>query len=305
MRILIAGGSGFLGRALAGRLAQDGHEVVVLSRDVQATQETLPPGVQAARWDARTSAGWAYLADGAGAIINLAGENIGAQRWSGERKKRILVSRLEAGAAIVAAIERARRKPEVLVQQSGVGYYGDRGDDLLTESEPPQGAAFESQVTVEWERSTQSVESLGVRRPVLRTAVVIERGSPALERMALPIRLFAGGPVGRGTQGFTWIHRDDWVEAVRFVLGDPRVAGPINVAAPQPVTLEEFGRALARVLGRPYWMPTPELLVRLVFGEMGDVVLQGRKVIPARLEEWGFKFRYPTVDKALRAIYGR
>ncbi len=303
MRILITGGTGFLGRRLSGRLAQDGHDVIVLTRDALGAQEGLPPGVQAARWDAQSSAGWAYLADGAGAIINLAGENIAAGRWTGERKKRILASRLQAGTAVIEAIDKARRKPAVLIQASAVGYYGNRGDDLLNESEPA-GNGFEARVCVEWEASTQPVEAMGLRRPIVRTGVALDRGGGALPRMATPFMFFAGGPVGSGHQGLSWIHRDDWVEAVRFLLLDERAHGPVNLTAPTPVTMDEFGRALAHCLGRPYWASVPPAALRLMFGEMADVLLEGRKAIPARLQEWGFKFQFPTIEQALAAIYG-
>ncbi len=304
MRIIITGGSGFLGRALAARLAQDGHEVIVLSRDPDAHRAHLPPGVEVARWDGRSSTGWAYLADGAGAIINLAGENISGGRWTGGRRERILTSRLQAGQAVVEAIDKARRKPAVLVQASATGYYGNYGDELLTESAPPKGDIFESRVCIEWEASTAPVETLGLRRPILRTGVAFAREGGALPLMVMPFRFFVGGPLGDGRQGLSWIHRDDWVEAVRFILMDERARGAINVTAPQPVSMEEFGRTVARCLNRPYALPVPPVAIRLALGEAGDVVLGGRKAVPARLEEWGFQFRYPTVDKAVQAIYG-
>jgi len=304
MRILITGGSGFLGRPLAARLAQDGHEVVILSRSSSAHGVSLPQGVTVARWDGRSSAGWAQLADGAGAMVNLAGESIAGGRWTGRRRERILASRLQAGQAVVEAIEKAQHKPTVLVQASATGYYGNYGDELLAETAPPKGDIFESRVCIEWEASTLAVEAMGVRRAVIRSGVVFAREGGALSTMVLPFRLFAGGPLGDGRQGLSWIHRDDWVEAVRFILMDERAHGPINVTAPQPVAMEEFGRAAARALNRPYGVPAPAFAIRLALGEAGDVVLGGRKAVPARLEEWGFQFQYPTVQKALRAIYG-
>lgn len=304
MRILFTGGSGFLGRPLAARLAQDGHEVVVLSRSASAHGASLPQGVTVTRWDARSSAGWAQLVDGAGAIVNLAGESIAGGRWTGKRRERILTSRLQAGQAVVEAVEKAQHKPAVLIQASATGYYGNYGDEQLAETALPKGDIFESRVCIEWEASTAAVETMGVRRAVIRSGVVFAREGGALSLMVLPFRLFAGGPLGDGRQGLSWIHREDWVEAVRFILVDERARGPINVTAPQPVAMEEFGRAAARVLNRPYGLPAPAFAIRLALGEAGDVVLGGRKAVPARLEEWGFKFQYPTVQKALWAIYG-
>lgn len=304
MRIVITGGTGFLGKALAARLAQDGHEVIALSRNPDVKRVDTPPGVAVTRWDGRSSAGWAQLADGAGAIVNLAGESIAGGRWTARRRERILTSRLQAGQAVVEAVARAQHKPAVLVQASATGYYGNYGDELLAETAPPKGDIFESRVCIEWEASTAAVETMGVRRAVIRSGVVFAREGGALSLMVLPFRLFAGGPLGDGRQGLSWIHRDDWVEAVRFILTDERARGPINVTAPQPVAMEEFGRAAARALNRPYGLPAPAFAIRFALGEAGDVVLGGRKAVPARLEEWGFKFRYPSVQTALRVIYG-
>ncbi|WP_322798575.1 TIGR01777 family oxidoreductase [Thermoflexus sp.] len=301
MRVLIPGGTGFLGRALAGRLQEAGYEVIVLSR--QPERARLPPGVQAVRWDGRTAAGWASLADGAFAIINLAGESIG-QRWTEAVKRRIRESRLQASQAVVEAIAAASTKPQVLLQSSAVGYYGPRGDEQLTEEDPP-GTDFLARLAVEWEASTQPVEAMGVRRVILRTGVVLERDGGALAQMLLPFRLFLGGPLGDGRQGFSWIHRADWVEAVKFLMEHPEARGPYNLTAPQPVRNAEFARTLGRVLGRPSWLPVPAFALRLAFGEGADFLLTGQFVRPRRLLEAGFRFRYPDLESALRAILQR
>ncbi|MCS7251989.1 MAG: TIGR01777 family oxidoreductase [Anaerolineae bacterium] len=298
MRVLIPGGTGFLGRALAGRLQEAGYEVVVLSR--QPERARLPPGVRAVRWDGRTAAGWAPLADGAFAIINLAGESIG-QRWTETVKRRIRESRLLASQAVVEAIAAAGTKPQVLLQSSAVGYYGPRGDQPLTEDDPP-GTDFLARLGVEWEAITQPVEAMGVRRVILRTGVVLERDGGALAQMLLPFRLFLGGPLGDGRQGFSWIHRLDWVEAVKFLMEHSEARGPYNLTAPQPVCNAEFARTLGRVLGRPSWLPVPAFALRLAFGEGADFLLTGQLVLPRRLLEAGFQFRYPDLESALRAI---
>lgn len=301
MRVLITGGTGFLGRALARRLAEAGYEVFVLSR--RPERATLPPGVQAARWDGRSATGWGPLADGAFALINLAGESIG-QRWTEAAKRRIRESRLNAGRAVVEAVAAARAKPQVLLQASAVGYYGPRGEERLTEEDPP-GSDFLARLAVDWEASTQPVEAMGVRRVILRTGLVLERDGGALARLLLPFRLFVGGPLGDGRQGWSWIHRADWVEAVRFLMERPDARGPYNLTAPQPVSNAEFSRTLGRVLGRPAWLPVPAFALRLVFGEGADFLLTGQFVLPRRLLEAGFTFRYPDLESALRAILGR
>ncbi len=301
MRVLITGGTGFLGQALAGRLQEAGYEVIVLSR--QPERARLPPGMQAVRWDGRASTGWAHLADGAFALINLAGESIG-QRWTEAIKRRIRESRLNAGHAVVAAVAAARTKPQVLLQASAVGYYGPRGDERLTEDDPP-GNDFLARLAVDWEASTQPVEAMGVRRIILRTGLVLEQEGGALARLLLPFRLFVGGPLGSGRQGWSWIHRADWVEAVKFLMERPDARGPYNLTAPQPVSNAEFSRVLGRVLGRPSWLPVPALALRLMFGEGADFLLTGQFVLPKRLLEAGFAFRYPDLESALRGILAR
>ncbi len=298
MRVLITGGTGFLGRALTKRLREAGYEVIVLSRRPERAR--LPPGVQAVRWDGRTATGWAALADGAFALINLAGESIG-QRWTAAARQRIRESRLNAGRAVVEAVAAASMKPQVLLQASAVGYYGPHGDERLTEEDPP-GNDFLARLAVDWEASTQPVEAMGVRRVILRTGLVLERDGGALARLLLPFRLFVGGPLGDGRQGWSWIHRADWVEAVKFLMECPDARGPYNLTAPQPVSNAEFSRVLGRVLGRPSWLPVPAFALRLAFGEGAAFLLTGQFVLPRRLLEAGFVFRYPDLESALRAI---
>jgi uncharacterized protein (TIGR01777 family) len=311
MRIIITGGTGFLGRPLAARLAQDGHEVVVLTRDAQKAQAMLPAGVQAVAWDGRTTDGWGQLVDGAGAVVNLAGASIGGEtilanfteRWTAARKQAILQSRLNAGAAVVAAIAAAQHKPAVLLQSSASGYYGKRGDEPLDESAAPANPCFESEVCAQWEQSTAAVDALGVRRVIVRTGVVIDRGGGAFAPMLLPYQLFTGGPLGSGRQVLPWIHRDDWVSAMLFLMNDARASGPVNVCAPQPLSLDEFGRAIGRAIHRPHWLPVPAFALRLLLGEKADILLEGRRAVPAKLQAWGFQFKYPTADQALQAMF--
>lgn len=303
MRVLITGGTGLIGRVLAVYLVGEGHEVVVLSRAPRRTTN-LPSNVKMVRWDARTPSGWGHLADGADAIVNLAGENIGAGRWTAERKRRIHESRINAGRAVVQAVEDAKQKPRVVVQASAVGYYGPRGDEVVTEDTPP-GDDFLAQVCVEWEASTAPVEAMGVRRVVIRTGVVLSMEGGALPRLSLPFKLFAGGSLGGGRQWFPWIHITDEVAAIRFLMAHEEARGPFNLTAPHPLTNAAFSQVLGRVLRRPAWLPTPAVVLRLLFGEMATILLEGQRAVPRRLLEAGFTFRFPEAEAALRDLFHR
>jgi len=300
VRVIITGGSGLIGRALAAQLAHDGHEVIVLSRAPERITP-LPLAVRATQWDARTANGWEDLADGADAIVNLAGENLAAGRWTAERKRRIRESRINAGHAVVQAVEAARQKPRVVVQASAVGYYGPRGDEEVTE-EASAGDDFLAQVCMAWEESTRPVEAMGVRRVIIRTGVVLSAAGGALPRMVLPFKLFVGGPLGNGRQWFPWIHITDQVSAIRFLIEQEGARGPFNLTAPHPLTNGEFCRILGRVLRRPAIMPTPAFALRLLFGEMATVLLDGQRAVPKRLLDMGFSFRFPEAEAALRDL---
>ncbi len=300
MRVLITGGSGLIGRALAANLARDGNEVIILSRRPERIIG-LPTGVSAKRWDGHTTEGWSSLVDGIDAIINLAGENISSGRWTKERKSSILESRLNAGRAIVQAVEAADHKPRVAVQASGIGYYGPYGDEEITEETPP-GQDFLSRLAVDWEASTAPLERLGIRRVVIRTGVVLTTAGGALPRMLLPFRFFAGGRLGSGQQWFPWIHLADEVGAIRFLIENKTANGPFNLTAPASLTNAKFSRFLGQQLRRPAFMPTPGFTLRLLFGEMVTVILDGQRAVPRRLQELGFTFQFPEVSSALRDL---
>ena len=300
MRTIITGGSGLIGRALAVELAAAEHEVIILSR-APGRVSGLPAGARAVGWDGRSAEGWQDLADGAAAIVNLAGESIAAGRWTAARKRRIAESRRQAGAAVVQAVAGAATKPQVLIQASAVGYYGPRGDETITE-DAAAGADFLAQVCVPWEASTEPVERLGVRRVVIRTGIVLSRDGGALPRMMLPFRLFAGGPLGSGRQGFPWIHNADEVSAIRWLIEREDASGPFNLAAPETLTNAEFSRVLGRVMRRPSFMPTPGFALRLVLGELATLLLDGQRQVPRRLLDLGFTFRFPTAEAALRDL---
>lgn len=300
MRTIITGGSGLIGRALAAELATAEHEVILLSR-TPGRVGGLPAGVRAVGWDGRTAEGWQDLADGATAIVNLAGESIAAGRWTAARKQRIADSRHQAGAAVVQAVAGATTSPQVIIQASAVGYYGPRGDETITEDSAP-GDDFLAQVSVPWETSTEEVERLGVRRAIIRTGIVLSRDGGALPQMMLPFRLFAGGPLGSGRQGFPWIHLADEVSVIRWLIEREAASGPFNLAAPETLTNAEFGRVLGRVMRRPSFMPTPGFALRLVLGELSTLLLDGQRQVPQRLLDLGFTFRFPTAEAALRDL---
>ncbi len=305
MRVIIAGGTGLVGQALATDWAKDGHQVHILTRTPSGRQ-TPAPGIHFAQWNGRTAAGWGHLVDGADAIVNLAGETLGGtnlgqiffQRWSKSKKQRILDSRVNAGRAVVEAIRTARKKPGALLQMSAVGLFGPRTDHSLDEN-ASAGMDFLSQVCVEWEHSTEAVEAMGVRRIVVRTGLVLSLRGGLFPVILLPFRLFVGGPLGNGRQGFSWVHADDHRRALRFLIDNPQARGVYNLTAPEPVSSAELGRQVAHALHRPYWFPTPAFALKLVLGEKATLVLDGQRVLPRRLLEAGFEFRHPTLGSAL------
>lgn len=302
-RVILTGGTGLLGRALARRLAASGRDVVLLSRSAAASSSSpaLPPGIRLARWDGRSAEGWVDLASGAAAIVNLAGESIAGGRWSRARKSRIVSSRQQAAAGVLAAIARAKQPPRVLVQASAIGFYGDRGDELLPE-EAGAGGGFLGETARSWEAASSAAESFGVRRVVARTGIVLAREGGAFPKMALPFRLGAGATLGSGRQWMSWIHLADESAALEFLIDDPRARGAINLAAPAPVTQAAFARALAATLHRPLFARAPAFVLRAVLGEMAELVLASQRVVPRRLAELGFRFRFPTVESALAEL---
>jgi hypothetical protein len=301
VRFLITGGSGFLGSALASRLLRDGHEVVVLTRDGGAA--SVVTGARALPWDGRSAGTWWREADGCEAIVHLAGENIGGGRWTRSRKERIRASRLESGAALVEAIGHMRRRPSVLVQSSGVGYYGEGGAEVLTES-APVGGDFLGRLAAQWETSTAAVEGLGVRRAMARTGLVLAAHGGALPRMALPFRAFVGGRLAGGNQWLPWIHLEDEVQALRFLVETAAARGPFNLVAPGIVRQLDFARLLAAALRRPCWLPVPAVALRIALGEMADLLLRSQRAVPAALGRLGFRFQFPELAGAFADIYG-
>lgn len=311
MKILITGGTGFIGRHLANRLLAQGHAVIVLSRQAQVSAGCeLHPQVRIVQWDGASAEGWGEQLDGADAIINLAGANIAGDgllptRWSAERKDLITRSRVAAGHAVVQAITAATRKPRVLLQASGIDYYAAQPSmqQPPVNEDAPRGEGFLAEVCAQWEQVTAPVETLGVRRVILRTGVVLSAHGGALPRMALPFRFFAGGPLGNGQQPVSWIHLEDQLAAIEFLLHQDSAHGAFNLCAPHPLSNAAFMRELGRALHRPALLPAPSVALKLALGEMSTLLLSGRRAIPQRLLDLGYVFSYPTADQALAAIY--
>jgi len=302
MKIIITGGTGLIGRALADDLAKDQHEVILLSRGSKPAMG-FPPGVRLEKWDGRTAQGWGKLADGADAIVNLAGENISAGRWTPRRKQVIVESRANAGKAVVEAVQQAVHKPGVVIQISGVGAYGTSETALFDENSS-YGDDFGASVTKVWEAGTQPVESLGVRRVVARSGVVLTTNGGALPLMLLPFKFFVGGPLGSGRQWLSWVHLEDEVRALRFLIENPEARGLYNISA-KPLTNRQFGQVIGKTMGRTAFFPAPAFAIRLMFGEMSTVVLDGQRVSARRLEDLGFSFRFPDAETALKNLLDR
>jgi hypothetical protein len=297
--IVIAGGTGFLGRSLAATL---GPDLVILTR--QTARPASSPRTRVVQWTPDGTAGpWAPVIDGAEAVVNLAGESIAGARWTDAQKRRILDSRVLATRSLVAAIADAASPPPVFVSGSAVGYYGPLGEEIVTE-ERAAGADFLAGVCVQWEAEAMRAASPRTRVVCVRTGLVLERDGGALPKMLPPFWLGAGGKVGSGRQYWPWIHRQDWIDLVRFAIRTAAVAGPLNATAPNPVTNADFARALGRSIGRPSFMPTPGFALKLLLGEMAEaLLLSGQRAVPAKAERLRYQFAFTDLASALRAIF--
>ncbi len=293
--IVVTGGTGFLGRSLVAALREKEHEVAVVTRD--PARARVPDGARAVSWSDLATA-----VDGARAVVNLAGETI-ARRWTADAKAGIVESRAEAAGMVGAALRAAKAPPGVLVNASAVGFYGDRGDEELTEASGP-GTGFLAETTVAWEEAARRAAPEGVRLVLPRIGIVLGEEGGALSKMLLPFRLGVGGPLGSGKQWMPWIHRDDLVALLVAAIADDRWEGPVNATSPAPVTMREFAGTLGRVLHRPSFAPAPTFAIRAAMGEMAALVLDGQKALPAKATALGFRFRYESLEPALRQILG-
>lgn len=298
MKLVITGASGFIGTALCSELLQKGHTLTLLTRGAPREPNT---GVKRwHHWTPGTLRDWDSELEGVDGVINLAGEPIAVQKWSATQRRRLEKSRVDATHVLVQACAKAERRPQFFISASAVGYYGPRGDEIVTEETPP-GSDFLAQLCRNWEEEALRAEQLGMRVARLRTGIVLGAGGGALEKMVPPFKWFSGGPIGSGKQWMSWIHLEDQVRLILFLIDNQLACGPINATAPNPERNKDFSRALGKALHRPSWLPVPGFLLRLGLGDMADMLLTGQRVVPAAAEKLGFQFNYPTLPEALKA----
>ncbi len=293
MKLLVAGGTGFIGTPLCYTLVAHGHEVRLLSRRPQPASS----GIRVLSWE---DLGRGQGLTGVEGVVNLAGEPIVGRRWSPAQKARVTASRVETTRRLVAALVPLSPRPSVLVNASAVGYYGAREDEPLTETDAP-GRGFLAELCQAWETEARAAESIGIRTVRLRLGVVLGPGGGALAKMVPPFRMFVGGPLGDGRQILSWVHLDDVIGLIEWALESALVSGAVNATAPEPVTMREFSRELGRVLHRPSWAPVPAGVLRLLMGEMAEMLLTGQRVLPRVALSAGYRFRHPDLSGALRA----
>jgi hypothetical protein len=299
MKLIITGATGFIGAVLIERLRKQSHSLVLLSRRPRrqhssAHQEWLT-------WEPGSRGEWDQAIDGADGIINLAGEPIAAKRWTKVQKERLRSSRIDSTRSLVNAMAKAKVKPKFMISSSAVGYYGSRGDETLTEESPP-GNDFLSRLCVEWEDEARKAEGYGVRLALLRTGIVLGKGKGALAKMVPPFKMFLGGRLGSGRQWMPWIHIDDEVGLIQFLIETDKARGAFNATAPNPVTMSEFSNALGKVLNRPSWAPVPASALTLLLGEMADMLVAGQRALPAAAQRLGFQFKHKNVGNALASL---
>jgi uncharacterized protein len=306
-RVTVTGATGLIGTPLVAALQDAGAQVTVLSRDPERARKQLGreghEPVEAFAWDLMAEPAPAQALDGRDAVLHLAGENI-AQRWNEKAKRAIRESRVTGTRNLLAGMRQAGHAPRALISSSGVGYYGAHGEEPLDEDAPP-GRDFLAQVCVEWEAEAHRAESLGARVVCVRTGVVLHRDGGALEKMLPPFQLGVGGPVASGRQYISWIHRQDLVGIFVAAAGDERWSGPINATAPTPVSNRDFSRALGRALHRPALLPVPGAALRVLYGEMAEIVTEGARVVPAKALVLGYQFAHPELGEALSSALGR
>ena len=299
MKIVITGATGFIGSLLADRLWNQFHSLLLLSRKPPA--EVGVTKKEWIAWNPPAGGAWESAVDGADGIISLAGEPIAGKRWSPEQKEILRTSRVDATRALVNAIARAEIKPKFFLSASAVGYYGPHGDETLTEASAP-GADFLAQLCVEWEAEARKAEAHGVRVATLRTGIVLGKGEGALKKMVPPFKMFMGGPLGSGKQWMPWIHIEDEIGLLLFLLENENARGPFNGTAPNPVTMEEFAKALGAVLNRPSWVSVPPSALALIAGEMADMLLTGQRAVPEAALKLGYRFKYSMIGDALKSF---
>jgi uncharacterized protein len=301
VKVLVTGATGLIGSALCDSLLSRGDQVVGLTRDPERGRAKRP-GIVWHRWDPTLERPDAVAFEGVDGVVNLLGEKID-QRWTDEAKKKIMDSRRVGTHNLVGAIAGLEQRPAVLVSQSAVGYYGDRGEEIIEESDGPGGESFDSKVVEEWERAAHEIDPTGVRLVIVRTGQILDPSGGMLAELLPPFKLGVGGPLAGGSQYVSWIHAEDEVGILLWALDNESVSGVVNATAPEPATNRDFSKALGRALGRPAVVPVPGFVLDLKFGsEFGAVLKGGQRVIPKRTLELGYEFKHPDLDEALEDL---
>lgn len=301
MKIAIAGGTGFVGKALVKELVKHNHDVVILTRK-SPNKDT--GRIQYVQWLNDNSNPIQYLQE-IDFFINLAGESINSGRWSESRKEKILKSRIHAVHELLKIMEQLDMKPKAFINASAIGVYGTSETDIYTEEDNGAGTDFLSDTVKKWENAASKATTLGIRTVFCRFGIILDKNEGALPKMVTPYKMYIGGNIGNGHQWMSWIHIEDVIKALLFTMKQEHLNGPINFTAPMPVTMREFGPTLATVLHRPHWLPVPGLALRVLLGEMSTLVLKGQHVLPKKLMENGFEFQYPQLNTALKNIFSK
>ncbi len=301
MKIVLAGGSGFIGSKLIKILLDENNQVVLLSRKADTVGFKCSDLLQIVKWDGKNSGPWMEHINSSDAVINLSGENVSSKRWTEKRKVKLIQSRLEPTRAIIDSISLASVKPKILINASAAGYYGNDSNEDVSESHP-KGSGYLADLCEQWEAEAMVAEKFGIRVVLLRIGIVLEKSGGALKKMSLPFKFFLGGPLGSGEQWFPWIHRDDVIRIIKFTLDHNSIKGAVNVASPFPVTMKKFASLLGKTMKRPSAISVPSFVLKIMLGEMSEMLLGGIKIIPKKLIDSGFQFQYPELNKALESI---
>ncbi|RAK15560.1 hypothetical protein B0I26_12032 [Anoxybacillus vitaminiphilus] len=298
MKIAIAGGTGFVGKALTSYLKKQGHDIYILTRKPRASTNDR---IHYIEWLTPESQPEKYISS-IDAFINLAGEPINSGRWTERQKQRIINSRLSATRAVLELIRKLDKKPQVLINASAIGIYGTSWNEVFTESSTKTGSDFLARTVIVWEEEAKKAEQLGIRTVLARFGMILGKEEGALPRIVLPYKLFIGGTVGSGDQWLSWVHIKDVVRSIEFILNNQNISGAVNITAPHPTKMKEFGQTIAKVLHRPHWLPVPDFALRLLLGEMSMLVLEGQNVRPEKLQKFGFNFSFSSLEEALYDI---
>lgn len=301
MKIIITGGTGFIGTHLLKQLTLHEHSIVMFTRGAAGRRTIGRSVVHSIHWDPLDRGEWMKEVDGSDVIINLIGKNVFEERWNERVKKQILDSRIIPTRLIVEAVSAAKKRPSLMVSASAVGFYGDRGNEPITE-ESSGGNDFLADVVRQWEGAAFDAEQFGVRVAVPRIGLVLEKSGGMIGKMLLPFRLFTGGPIGSGRQFLPWVHMDDVVKGLLFPIENTQFSGRYNLVSPHPVTMDEFSRTFGSVLHRPSWLPVPDIALSILYGEGAKVILSGQNALPVRLQSAGYQFSFSELNAALKNI---